>query len=614
MAKDNDLPEVKKLRDIVDKIYNSEENRDMRKKWSRHMKEFTGHWWKESDLKPDDSRVFVNWLFSTIQQIAPLITDQRPEWNIIARFPFMQRIADIYSNALQYLWDSLEMDQKLIEAVYSSLLTSRGIFKVYFDPDADEIAVDVVDPNELVIPPGYTDEWKMPWLCHRRRMPLGETKKMFPDMAKDIKPDEYESSEDSGIHDRHDIEMNEKFVTVYELWMRDSSIEEYEEQDDEGNPVKKERQKYPNGRIVWFTKGGVKLSDKPSPFAHGRPPYVSIANYLVPFKYWGISEGDQIENLNREFNARLQQIVEHLRNYTNVVYLVSKELKVSEYKIKKAIAEGDHALLVNLDANMGQKLQDMIHQLPYPNVPPGIEQLIAIIPTYIEELTGVTDITKGQVGKRERQSASEVSVLIESSHTRVRQRVRNLEIGIKRLLILIVELMQQYYSEPRNFFNKRDNRIEYGMVTNDRDIMLDEMRPPDELYNAKENGIELSPEDQQFLDDYHSLVENFMGETNIYIDFDVQIETNSTLPMDKSSLANLAIQLYEMGAIDEQAILETLRFPGKDRIMQRLEAEKQQQLQLKGGQAPPQGGGAPMPQAVPQDMSDQMVQAQGGMM
>lgn len=614
MAKKDSLPESKKLRDIVDKVYNSTENKELRDNWSRYMKEFTGHWWSEEKLSEDDSLVFVNWLFSTVQAIAPLITDQRPQWNVIARFPFAQRLADVYANASRYLWDTLEMDMKLFEAVYSMLLSSRGIFKVYFDPDEEQIAIDIVDPTEIVVPPGYTDEWKMPWICHRRRMPVGEVRNMFPDMADQIKPDELDSEDDSSFHDRHEIEMNQKFVTVYEHWMRDSTIEEYEQENQNGEKKKKKRKKYPNGRIVWYTKNGTKLSDKPSPFRHGRPPYVSIVNYMVPFRYWGISEGDQIENLNREFNVRLQQIVEHLRNYTNVVYLVSKELKISEYKIKKAIAEGDHALLVNLDSSMGQKLHDMVYQLPYPNVPPGIEQLLAIIPSYIEELTGVTDISKGIVGKRERQSASEVSVLIESSHTRVRQRVRNLEHGIKRLLILVIELMQQYYSEPQHFFNKKDNQIEYGMVTNDRDVMLDEMRPPSELYQAQEQGIELAPEDQQLLDDYHELVNHFKGDTEIYVDFEVQVETNSTLPMDKQSLANLALRLFESGAIDPEALLETIRFPGKERILARLEEEEQQAMAAEQG-AMSQGGGAQqMMQAAPQDMSDQMAQAQGGVM
>jgi hypothetical protein len=58
------------------------------------------------------------------------------------------------------------MDEKLLDAVYDCLIHGTAIFKVYFDPDAagalGDVAIDVVDPFDFVIAPGYDDPWNAP--------------------------------------------------------------------------------------------------------------------------------------------------------------------------------------------------------------------------------------------------------------------------------------------------------------------------------------------------------------------------------------------------------------------------------------------------------------------
>ena len=44
------------LKDAVDAAYGSPEHEERRKKWQRFIKEFTGKWWNEAELNPEDSR------------------------------------------------------------------------------------------------------------------------------------------------------------------------------------------------------------------------------------------------------------------------------------------------------------------------------------------------------------------------------------------------------------------------------------------------------------------------------------------------------------------------------------------------------------------------------
>jgi hypothetical protein len=373
--------------------------------------------------------------------------------------------------------------------------------------------------------------------------------------------------------------------------------EEVVGEDGESTEIEKsEVAKYPNGRIITFTEDNVLLDDKPSPFAHGKPPYVELHDYQVPHHFWGQGEADQIENLVREQNLRLQHVVDVARKYSKKNYVMSEDAGISSAKMKEAIRTGDNVLIAKADFH-----KDMIAEIPPPSLDGASLQLLQVIPEYIEEITGVTDITKGTVGKKSRQSASEISVLIESSYTRTRQRVRNLEWTIKRILTLIIELMQQYYIEPRPYQWREDDEVGFGYMSNDPQFVLEQQRPrtPD---IPKE---ELHPDDQQAIEDYTRLVEDFMEAEEVSIRFELQVDTNSTLPLDKQSLANLAMRLAENKILPEEALLEVLRFPNKERYMRMLKERREEANESKAKASQPPSGARPSPQA-------QMRQQQGG--
>lgn len=338
------------------------------------------------------------------------------------------------------------------------------------------------------------------------------------------------------------------------------------------------------------------LDDRPSPFNHGKPPYVALPDYPIPHRFWAGGEADQIENLVREHNLRLQQVVDTARKYDKKNYILSEAAGIRKNQFEEALVTGDNVLLAKGDFH-----KDMLAEIPPPSLDTATLNLLDIIPQYVEEITGVTDVTKGTVGKKQRQSASEISTLIESSYTRTRQRVRNFEWALKRLLTMIIELMQQYYTEPRPFQWRREDTVEYGYISNDPQFVAEQMRP--KVPEVPEE--ELHPDDRQALEDYRKLVEDFMDQDEVTIKFELQIDTNSTLPLDKQSLANLAVRLAEMKVIPEEALLEILRFPNKERYARMLKERRQEAMQEK---ASAQGGPPKKPQGMPpQGMPPQMM-------
>lgn len=83
----------------------------------------------------------------------------------------------------------------------------------------------------------------------------------------------------------------------------------------------------------------------------------------------------------------------------------------------------------------------------------------------------------------------------------------------------------------------------------------------------------------------------------IYADFEIEIQTNSTLPMDRQSLANLALRLFEMKAIDRQALFDFISLPMGKEIAERMQ---QMEMQMMAAKAGPQPGAEP--QGIPLPM------------
>jgi len=580
-----DVTTVEQLKDMFDRVYDSNEYQQRRGRWRRYLKEYMGDWWNESVLPMNESKVTFNLLFSTIETNAPLLTDNKPMWTVLARFPHHSAIADNLTMASRAVWDKLDLDFKNLMAVKDSQLFGTAIYKVYFDPDKDEIAVDIIDPTTFVIAPGYEDLWDAAWCGQKVRRPLEWVIRMYPDKKDELTSDPGKDG-DEALWPKEDIESEEEFVTVYEIWMCDDTLVDVKAEID-GNEVTEQQPAYPYGRIVTFTEDNILLDDRPSPFRHGKPMYVDLKDYPVPHRFWAMGEADQIESLVREHNLRLQHVVDTARKYDKKNFILSEEAGIKESKFKEALRTGDNVLLAR-DFH-----KDMFAEIPTPQVDQSTLGLLEMIPKFVEEITGVTDVTKGIVGKKSRQSASEISALMESSYTRTRQRVRNLEWTIKRLLTLVIELMQQFYTEPRPYQSREGDMVNYDVFTSDSQLALEQLKPNVPEAQAGEIEPQLTPEEQTQLADYQKLLEDFMDKDEIHIKYELQIDTNSTLPLDKQSLANVSLRLAEMKILPEEAVLEILRIPNKDRYAKMLEQRRQEE---KKQTAPPKPQSPPQPQ------------------
>jgi hypothetical protein len=288
-----------------------------------------------------------------------------------------------------------------------------------------------------------------------------------------------------------------------------------------------------------------------------------------------MGEPQQIEELNNEFNMRMQALVKHAQKTANKNYTLDSGSGLDPDDVKKTIAEGGNVYSIN------PGMQNAITPIDEGNLNPVHFNLMQMIPQLIEEVSGVTDISKGIASKKQRQSATEATVLIESSYTRTRQRVRNLEWALKRMFRIVVQIMMQFYDEPKSVSGRTGSTTEWQMVGNSKDMAIDATKPAPMPREQTEQYEERAMQDQ----DVMHVMKAFDPVDPVYIDFDIELQTNSTLPTDQQARANQMLRLAEVqltpnSIIDGEAVLDALRIPNKEEILQRKEKERQQAMMM----------------------------------
>jgi len=385
-------------------------------------------------------------------------------------------------------------------------------------------------------------------------------------------------------------DVQDKMVKIYEIFIKDSTIEDYIFETEDGKKEKRKRKKYKNGRFLVFSEDQV-LDDKEYPYRHGKAPWVMFYDYWNPFELFGMGEADQIETLNLEFNLGLKKFANYVRRWTGVHLVLDPANGMDPEKVKEQIASGEDNVW---EKNAGSEVPKVID---WGQINPAVLEFVQALPSLIEEITGVTDVSKGMVTKKQRQSASEIATLIESSYTRTRQKVRNSEWSIKRALYLVLDLMQQFYMIPRPYKIERDGQMIFNSVGSSKESVGAMMTPQKKPEPGGVESVESNQEYEEEVKDFEEFIREFGDTDQVYADFDLQVQTNSTLPMDRQSLANLMLRLFEWKAVDAKALLETLRVPKSKEIVERL--QKMQYAEQGGGQPPAPGGGMEQPPPNP---------------
>ena len=502
------------------------------KKWQEYMSAYEGTYFKNESRPDYKSNQVSNLVFSTIEAIRPIMTDNNPKFIAVPTSPEGQEFSTDVQMALDFEWEREKLATKLPAQLIPMLVYGTAVWFVQWNGKEGEygnINIKPIDPFNIFPDPLAENIDNSEYIVYATYKNANQLKQMFPNKASAIEGSRINMSELVANRDENDSQ-EENQVLVLEMWCRDwTTMDE--------NVKDEQVLKYPKGRVITcLPELGIILDDKKNPYKDGKFPFVLMKNYDVPFKFWGVGEVEQILSPQIYINELTNQIIDNAKSTANMQWIIDKNSGIGQGKLTNR-----PGLVIR--KNPGSEVR---RDTP-PPMPTYVRETIDVMKADIQDISGVLDSLKGekQTGVV---AASAIRALQEASQSRIRLKIKIMESNLSELANMVYSRMQQFWKLDR-----------WVRITD----------------------IEGNPLFRE------------IGQRVLQNDYDLKVQAGSTMPVNKNAMMDLMIRLAQTNAedglpvVDRKAILEYLPVGDKKAITERFSElqAKQEQQQLEQQQA-----------------------------
>ena len=502
------------------------------KKWQEYMSAYEGTYFKNESRPDYKSNQVSNLVFSTIEAIRPIMTDNNPKFIAVPTSPEGQEFSTDVQMALDFEWEREKLATKLPAQLIPMLVYGTAVWFVQWNGKEGEygnINIKPIDPFNIFPDPLAENIDNSEYIVYATYKNANQLKQMFPNKASAIEGSRINMSELVANRDENDSQ-EENQVLVLEMWCRDwTTMDE--------NVKDEQVLKYPKGRVITcLPELGIILDDKKNPYKDGKFPFVLMKNYDVPFKFWGVGEVEQILSPQIYINELTNQIIDNAKSTANMQWIIDKNSGIGQGKLTNR-----PGLVIR--KNPGSEVR---RDTP-PPMPTYVRETIDVMKADIQDISGVLDSLKGekQTGVV---AASAILALQEASQSRIRLKIKIMESNLSELANMVYSRMQQFWKLDR-----------WVRITD----------------------IEGNPLFRE------------IGQRVLQNDYDLKVQAGSTMPVNKNAMMDLMIRLAQTNAedglpvVDRKAILEYLPVGDKKAITERFRElqAKQEQQQLEQQQA-----------------------------
>ena len=551
--------------------------------WPLYYRMFRGNHWQFKPKQEWRAQVTVNYVNSIIESAHSVLTDTEPRLAVVPTSPHQQNYCTTLQAAIDNIWYRARIGQKGSQSIKNSLIYGNGYLKVWYDPDANdgmgEICVDMVPTENIwVDPEGCEIHEDMEFVMEARPQPLSYLRRKYK-KGHLVRPDITRPAGGKLQERRYDMATPWQFVTpinlggttiqpsatdmgapsymgaphvdkdwalLIECWVRDYSKKVVTELVDRTDPTtgmsyqeenSYEVSAYPSGWRLIHVAGGITLDDQPSDYP---PPYVVFHDNKLPGEFYSQGEVEKLKDLQLELNKRRSQMVDHAALMGNAVWIVDHGSLVDP----KMVASNKPGMIV-------QKAPGSeVRREAAPQMPSYHMELTQITQMDMEKMSGVGPIPSG-LAPRGVRSGHGFEIAQEIGTIRLRNRAKNIEQAYSDLGRLLIRFIQLYYTTPR---------------------IIRIMGDPGNVTWISFNG------------------------KTIRGDWDVKVEIGDKLPTTKAAQSQQAIQLFQLGAIDQLTLLRRLGFSDAEEIAKNMQQAAMSQYWYPGHPGPPMldpGAGLP---------------------
>jgi len=495
-------------------------------RWEENLKWFKGdrsYYRARADWQPT---IIANIIESNIRTVVAVLTDAKPIWRIVG-MPFkklsdeeiaaMRTLGENLDTGLSHIWRINNFHAKLKKIILNGAITGLFTSRSFWDKNEygglGEVKKEIVEPKYLFFDPHMTElnieDGSTEWFIYAVPKPISWFNYYFP--GKKVKYIN-ENAEDT----------RDNLALYVEAYRADYEVEEKKAVED-GKVLLKRSRKYPKGRRIIIGTDTL-LEDEPLdifPFAV-EPITDRCGEFL------GEDDVHRQITIQNEINLTLDRLAQHIALSATRQTVGDDNCGIDQEEFAlNAGRPGAHFALEG-----GANIDDFHNHFEFldnTSIEPELMQFPFYLKDFAEILTGVTKLIQGLAQKAERQTGFEIGKMLETATIRLRERAGHVENFIRSNGLIDLQFMKNYYKEERDlwFIDERTNEM----------VVAPEFKFPEN--DSKITG-ESSPVDYEF---------------------DIVVQPDSTMPIDINSMANLAMQLKQMGVITNQELLKRLQYP-----------------------------------------------------
>ena len=471
------------------------------------------------------------WLFNSIANKHADAMDNYPTVTCLPREANDEKAAQVLSQVLPVIFERNGFEKIYSDAWWYKLKAGTAVYGIFWNPlknnGLGDIEIRQVDILNLFWEPGIKDIQRSKNVFHVELTDNETLLSLYPqlsgklgsssvEIAHYVYDDSVDTSEKSAVIDRYYKVIRNGVETVHYC-------------------------KFCNGELLYASENDPEYAERGF-YDHGMYPFVFDSLFVEEGTPCGFGYIDIMKDAQKQIDMLGNALIRNAAMATNPRYFINSSGAVNE----EEFADWSNNFVHVSGSNLGE---DSIREIRLSTVP---EIYLGILNNKIDELketSGNRDFSQGGVSSGVT-AASAIAALQEAGSKLTRDMVKSGYRAFSELNSLAVELIRQFYDEPR-FFRILGENGEQQFITYDN------------------SGIRVRSQGSTFGID--------MGASKPV--FDIKVCAEKSSPFSKISQNELALQLYGAGMFNpemrQQALIaiSMMDFEGKNALAAKLSAE-----------------------------------------
>lgn len=483
------------------------------------------------------------WAVNSILNKHADFMDSFPKANVLAREADDEEEAQILSKILPAIEEHTDAEQVYNTAGYDFLIDGTAITAVLWDPMAHDGMGDIkktnVDIHNVFWQPGIEDIQQSKYFFDVSVADVNDVKLQYPDIAEKIGGGKQgfitEYIHDDNINHQNDIEIINCYYKKLEMRPVIINI------DPQTVATHLTPREILHMAIIIGDQCVFCSEDNPEYqdgfYKHGKYPYVFRKCFPVKDSPCGFGYLDIMKYPQRDIDKLDQAIMKNTMMKAKPRWWVKKNADIN----KDAFADWNEEIVEVGSGDLGSAVQQM-----------DVDTLPAIVETHLEakidelkEISGNRDFSQGSTASGVT-AASAIAALQEAGSKLSRDINKAMYRGSREEYYLEIELIRQFYTEPRTFrIDDGSGRYEYMDYSN----------------------VNIAPQD----------ITTPEGTRHKKSIFDLEVSAEKQSPFSRASQNETAKELYQMGlfapdnATSALVCLDMMEFEGKEKIKQQIQ-------------------------------------------